>query len=114
MAFVRYVGQADVRELNAADFKRVGVEGGKKLSFRRNEPVEVDDSLLESLLGHTAFESEFQEVDDPAKAQEVADQSNQGSLTEKDLVGNEANSGTSNNQGSTTTTTSGTGAGSST
>lgn len=114
MGYAKYVGQADVRELSAADFKRVGVEGGKKLTFRRNEPVEVDDALLESLVGHTAFEGEFQQVDDPAEAQRLADESNAGQLTEKDLVGNEADSGTSNNTGSTTTTTSGTGNGSST
>lgn len=60
-----YQGPADVRELAAADFKSLGVEGGKKLSFKRDEPITVDDALGEAILQDDRF-GRFARVEDKA------------------------------------------------
>lgn len=45
----------DNRVLSAADLKKAGVEDFKKITFVRNEPVEVSDEVAEVLTGHKLF-----------------------------------------------------------
>ena len=62
--FVEYRGPADVRELTASDFKTLGVEDGKKESFRAGEVYEMDASIVEALVGEGSLVAdEFREVD---------------------------------------------------
>lgn len=42
---VKYTGDSDSYELDAADFKKGGVEGARKTRFPRGEPVEVEDEV---------------------------------------------------------------------
>lgn len=92
MALVQYNGPNDVREVGVADLKRLGVEGAKKLVAPKGEAVEVSSQVLDVLLTHDAFDGEFTELKD-------VDQEQGGEvepLTEKDLVGPDVQSGTSN------------------
>lgn len=79
MARVKYVGQAHTRELSAADFKTLGVEGEKKTVFARKEPVEVSDEVLKVLTDKMPKEfidaGEIEPLDDNSKkaAEEQAD-----------------------------------------
>lgn len=63
---VRYTGTSDFRELGAADFKKFGVEGGRKTTFAQDEATEVDDSLWPALekIG------DFEQVDETKPAAE--------------------------------------------
>lgn len=99
--YVQYVGFADVREITASDLKKLGVEGGKKQSFAKGEPVEVSDEVGQALLEKSAFEGEFQEVADPEEARAQAAEE-RDRLTEQDLVGT-GDSGTSNESAGSTT-----------
>jgi hypothetical protein len=49
MAFVKYKGLAHFRELLKDDFKKMGVEGQKALTFARHEVTEVGDDVAEAL-----------------------------------------------------------------
>lgn len=102
MGWVRYVGFADVREVGKADLTKLGAEDGKKHTFRRFEPVEVGADTLDVLLTHSAFDGEFEEVDDPDEARQVAAERNVRPMSEQDVVGNEVSSGTSNSSGGPT------------
>lgn len=46
---VKYNGPSHFRVLDAADLKKVGVEGFKKTSFPRGEEVEVDEAVAKGL-----------------------------------------------------------------
>ncbi len=62
--YVEYTGPSDVRELTAADFKRLGVEDHKKESFRTGQVYEMDSALVEALVGEESLVAgEFSEVD---------------------------------------------------
>jgi hypothetical protein len=63
--FVNYKGVADVRELTAADAKRAGLRSGKKLTFHKGEPLEVDDAVGEELLSSSHFAGEFEAAEAP-------------------------------------------------
>lgn len=58
--FLNYKGFADVRELTAADARRAGVHGAKKMTFRKGEPLEVDDAVGEALLSSPDLDGEFE------------------------------------------------------
>lgn len=67
MAKIKYIGLSHFRELAAADFKKLGVEGQKFISFARHEATEVSDDVADALLG--LLGDEFQKVkEDVAKA----------------------------------------------
>lgn len=85
--FVNYKGFADARELTAADARRAGVESGKKLTFRKGQPLEVDDAVGEALLSSPHFAGEFEEAesDEPTPQPEV--------MTDKTLAENEQPAG---------------------
>lgn len=68
MAKVKYTGPSDVRELNAADLKKVGVDDFKKTQFPRGEAVEVSDAAAKHLLEHDLFGGEFAEAKDEDQA----------------------------------------------
>lgn len=60
MPHIKYTGLSHFRELAAADFKRLGVEGQKKLTWARDEVLEVSNEVadkLQELLG-----DEFEKV----------------------------------------------------
>lgn len=70
---VKYTGTADFRELGSADFKKFGVEGGRKTTFARNEPTEVDDSLWPALEKIGEFE-QVQQDEAPAETPASTDE----------------------------------------
>lgn len=85
--FIQYVGPADVRELSAADFKKAGVEG-RKATYQRGVQFEVEDqATADALLTDPLFAGEFVEVI-PAE-----DEADKPAMTEKNLVGDKATSG---------------------
>lgn len=51
MRTIKYTGTSDAQTFDAEDMKKEGVEGFKKTTFRKGEPVEVDDAVAEQLLG---------------------------------------------------------------
>ena len=51
MGNVQYTGPMDRYDLSAADWKKLGVEDGTKVSFERDEVYEIDDAALEAVLG---------------------------------------------------------------
>lgn len=62
--FVEYTGPSDVRELTAADFKRLGVEDAKKESFQSGQVYEMSSTVVEALVGSDSLVAdEFKEVD---------------------------------------------------
>lgn len=64
---IKYTGLAHFRELMAADFKKLGVEGQKALTFARHEATEVEDDVADVLLKELG--DEFERVKaDTAKA----------------------------------------------
>lgn len=64
---IKYTGLAHFRELAAADFKKLGVEGQKALTFARHEVTEVEDDVADALLN--LLGDEFTKVkEDTAKA----------------------------------------------
>lgn len=62
MAHIKYTGTSHFRELLAADFKRLGVEGQKKTVWARGEVLEVPDEVAEVLID--SLGDEFDLVDD--------------------------------------------------
>lgn len=72
--FIKYTGTADFKVYTAADFKKAGLDGAKKITFSRDEPTEVDDAVgelltsKEGLLGPEFFE----EVDEDELPEEEA------------------------------------------
>lgn len=64
---IKYTGLAHFRELAAADFKKLGVEGQKALAFARHEATEVEDDVAKVLLKELG--DEFEKVkEDTAEA----------------------------------------------
>lgn len=62
--FVEYTGPSDVRELTSADFRALGVEDGKKESFRSGQVYEMDGAVVDALAGaESLVAGEFSEVD---------------------------------------------------
>ena len=110
---IKYTGTSDFQEFGKADFDKAGVEGGKKLRFARNEPVEVDDTLAEALIskeglfGDFSFEQADEEDDDTepksaaAKAKAAAG-SGAGASTEGTADGDGVTGPTSTGRGTST------------
>lgn len=69
MAQIKYTGLSHFRELAAADFKKLGVEGQRALVWARGEVKEVSDDVANAL--HTLLGTEFQKVEADAKAAEA-------------------------------------------
>lgn len=93
MAQVIYQGPSDAYELSAADFKRLGVEDGKKTAFPRGEAVEVDDSVAEALLAgeKLAHSNAFKLAENTPT--ESAEDEDEGDANEPMETGRETTSG---------------------
>lgn len=50
MKTIAYTGTSDFQTFGKADFAKAGVEDGKKITFARHEPTEVDDDIAQVLL----------------------------------------------------------------
>jgi hypothetical protein len=59
---VVFNGPAHIRNLGAADLKKVGVEGFRSTDFHRGEPVEVPDLVGQALIQGALF-GNFAEAD---------------------------------------------------
>lgn len=70
MTQIVYKGTSDYRELSAEDLKKANVEGFRKTSFAKGEPVEVDDAVATALVDNESgmFEGEFEVYDENAKS----------------------------------------------
>lgn len=106
MAHVTYTGPSDRYELSSADWKVLGVDDATKTVFEKNEPYEVDDNVLQALLGEQV--SGFKEVSD-AQVEKLlgaaAEDGEQGTPDSSSVQTGIDAAGT----GTTTTTTSSTG-----
>lgn len=58
MKFVKYTGPSDVREFNAEDMKKAGVEGFRKTGFPKGVSVAVEDEVADVLTSAEGFFSE--------------------------------------------------------
>lgn len=67
MALIKYIGTAHIREIAAADFKKLGVEGQRLLRFFRHEAVQVDDDVADTL--EKELGDEFTKVKDDTSAE---------------------------------------------
>lgn len=79
MATIKYTGFSHFRELLAEDFKKLGVEGQKALTFARHEATEVKDDVAEALL--QVLGDEFEKVKEDTKAAESSNKTKGGSTS---------------------------------
>lgn len=123
---IKYVHGSNFRELDAADLKKAGVDGFKKTTFAKDEPVEVEDNVAAALVDNESglFDDEFEYVEDDealdepdqgeqltaaqkkAKAKADADaaksQTATGSTAQSGAAGGTAATGTNTGNGSST------------
>lgn len=104
MPFVQYSNFADVRELNAADLSKAGVEGFRSTKFPRHEAIEVSDEVAEALLNHELFATEFTVADDPTETPQDTLDVDTGDAGGSDQV---VDATTTSGAGNVTTSTSG-------
>lgn len=74
MAFIKYKGFSHFRELVEEDFKKLGVEGQKALTWARGEVKEVEDDVADVL--HKLLGDEFTKVKKDAQAAKAAAEEN--------------------------------------
>jgi hypothetical protein len=100
MMEVVYVGTSDYRVLGEADFKKMGADHKKTISFPKGQALEVSNEVGQALLGHELVAGQFvayQEGDEAVqRAQRDAQpQDSSGLLTN---IGDDSNPGTGEGQ----------------
>lgn len=73
MGKIKYTGWADEFILSKGD-----LDADKRISFSKNEEIEVDDKLADAILGHDSLKHDFKRVEEAkADSEEEADDSTQ-------------------------------------
>lgn len=90
MALIKYTGLAHFRELAAADFKKLEVEGQKALTWARGEVKEVSDEVADAL--HELLSDEFEKVKEDFQAATASSKKNSSSASTPTATGSTATS----------------------
>lgn len=76
MTHIKYDGPSDSYELSANDLKQAGVEGFKKTTFPKDQPVEVSDEVAKALVeNESTLFGQFSMADAPDGPEVTADAS---------------------------------------